>query len=182
MDFAPDLMETIRAYNVIEKDLVSLFDYIEPTINNFSSYSHRIFELYLRICTEFESNAKKILIENQYKKSTDLNIEDYYKINRAMRLSEYKLYLNTTSTQNRLVFTPFIEWNNNHSLSWYRDYNLVKHNRYDNFKMANLGNLLNASAGLFSIIFGQFYTFSFSKNVPLADHKFNRFTGELCAE
>lgn len=30
VNYASDIIETIRAYNIIEKDLIALFDYIEP--------------------------------------------------------------------------------------------------------------------------------------------------------
>lgn len=108
---------------------------------------------------------------------------DYSKLDKAMKLSEYLLYLNTSSTSNRIELRPFAEWSKwAHSLTWYQEYNLVKHNRYANFSKANLENLLNAISGLFSLLFAQFYTFSFSKYIPLADHKYNRDTNELWSE
>lgn len=174
-----DMMESIRAYNIIEKDLIDILDYIEPSVDNFNTYSHRVYELLLRVCTEFESNAKKILLENWYIKKGELNIEDYYKINNATKLSEYTFYLNTSSTKTRLTLSPFSEWTTNHSLKWYKNYNLVKHNRYSEFRNANLGNLLNATSWLFWILFSQFYTFSFSRNLPLISwYQNNRSTKE----
>lgn len=41
-------------------------------------------------------------------------------------------------------------------LSWYQDYNQVKHNRYANFHLANLGNLMSAISGLLCILHVQY--------------------------
>lgn len=38
---------------------------------------------------------------------------------------------------------------------WYQDYNHVKHNRYDQFKKANFGNLMNAFAAVICILHAQ---------------------------
>lgn len=40
-------------------------------------------------------------------------------------------------------------------MKWYQDYNEVKHNRYDNFALANLQNLMNSVAGLICILHAQ---------------------------
>lgn len=56
--------------------------YIEPSDDNKDTYSHRIYELYLRTCTEFEANAKFILKSNGYNNAK--RILDYWKLNKAM--------------------------------------------------------------------------------------------------
>jgi hypothetical protein len=54
--YANDRLELWRAYMLLEKDLLRLFEYVEPTDNNIQTYSHRTYELFLRAATEFETN------------------------------------------------------------------------------------------------------------------------------
>jgi len=66
------------------------------TDGNQNVYSHRLYEMLLRTCTEFENNCKGILKDNGYV-SQNLNIKDYYKINAASKLNEYEIKLNVWS-------------------------------------------------------------------------------------
>ena len=78
--------------NLIIRDLYEIFNYIEPIDANVSTYSHRIYELFLRAATEFESNCKGILRENGYAKSEKaMSNCDYFKIAKVARLSEYRV-------------------------------------------------------------------------------------------
>jgi hypothetical protein len=88
-------------------------------------------------------------------------IRDYYKINTASKLSEYQLKLRAWSPDEKSI-TPFSEWNNSHSLTWYQNYNDSKHDRNRNFHLANLENLIKAVAGVFAILFSQFHLLSFN--------------------
>ena len=47
-----------RAFLLIEKDVQTLFDYVEPADQNLHCYSFRIHELLLRTCVEIEANFK----------------------------------------------------------------------------------------------------------------------------
>lgn len=40
-----------HGYKLIEDDLLSICEFIEPTDANKETYSHRIYELFLRVCT-----------------------------------------------------------------------------------------------------------------------------------
>lgn len=62
----------VRAFTIIQKDLISLFDYIEPADGNNNTYSFRIHELFLRSCSEIEANFKAILRENEYSRREEL--------------------------------------------------------------------------------------------------------------
>lgn len=161
-DYSNERTSSIRAFEIIIKDYLDILDYIEPNDNNENAYSHRIYKLFLRTCTEFESNCKSILSANQFSKTDRWNILDYYKINKAAKLSEYELHLNIWNP-NIKILQPFIDWNSPTpvSLSWYKAYNNVKHDRNNNFPEANLKNLTLAISGLFTILFSQYFTFSF---------------------
>jgi hypothetical protein len=147
-----------RAYKILQKDLETLFEYIEPCDSNNETYSHRTFELMLRICTEFEANCKGILAANNYNNnSNNLNIKDYWKINTATKLSDYKLILKTWHP-NPLELRPFSQWQHAdyQPLSWYQAYNDAKHNRDTKFHRSNLECTIQALAGLLCILYAQF--------------------------
>lgn len=152
--YSNDRYELIHAYQMIENDLKKIFEYIQPSDNNFKVYSHRLYEILLRASTEFETNCKKILTANSYVNGDDWNINDYKKIESANRLSEYKVKLNIWNPH-PLIIQPFENWGE--SLSWYKDYNFVKHNRNEKFFLANMENVLKAVSGLLCILFSQFY-------------------------
>jgi len=155
--YCSERFQLVHAYHIIENDFKKLFDYIELNDNNKNTFSHRIYELILRICTEFELNCKGILDVNGYIKSGNLNITDYFKINESSRLNEYEVRLNVW-TPNPLTIKPFEDWNSSTftPLTWFQNYNSVKHNRNTNFNLASLENLVNCIAGLFVILASQF--------------------------
>lgn len=147
----------VTTAHIIIRDLYEIFDYIEPCDANKNAYSHRVYELFLRAATEFESNCKGILRDNGYSKpEKDMNICDYFKIAEVAKLSEYRvLFVRWNSPRE---FKPFEVWNSNTytSLQWYQSYNSVKHNRFKHFEEANLANLMNAVAGLLCILHAQY--------------------------
>lgn len=152
-----------RAYSIIENDLRRLFEYIEPCNDNNNAYSHRTFELLMRAATEFEMNCKEILEVNDYVKTGDWNITDYYRINAASKLSDYNVKLNFWQPT-AITLQPFDSWSSPtyQSLEWYKAYNHAKHNRNTCFAKASLQNTLKAVSGLFIILFSQFGINAFS--------------------
>ena len=147
-----------HAYKILQKDLETLFEYIEPCDSNKFAYSHRTFELMLRICTEFEANCKGILVANHYNKDPkNFNIKDYWKLNSATKLSDYKLLLRTWYPSS-LELRPFAQWQNTtyQPLVWYQAYNDAKHNRDTKFNRSNLENTIQALAALLCVLYAQF--------------------------
>lgn len=159
--YADDRSMLCRSYKILENELKVVFEYIEPSNDNLNVYSHQIYQLLLRAATEFETNCKRILNVNGYIKSGNLNIDDYYKINKATKLNEYEVYIDVWRP-NRKLLKPFKSWSTNSHLDWYHGYNSAKHDRYINFNDASLSNLINAMAGVFCILFAQFGPYSFS--------------------
>ena len=158
--YANDRQELWRAYMLIEKDLLRLFEYVEPSDDNIQTYSHRIYELLLRAATEFETNCKRILEANGYSRRRNLDIRDYFKINKSSKLGDYAVLLNAWYPQKKLL-TPFKEWaRGQFSLPWYQSYNSVKLDRYKEFKKASLSNVLFAVAAVYVILFSQFAFFA----------------------
>jgi hypothetical protein len=166
---ARDRIDFVRAYRLLEDDLIDIFDYVEPAEANLPTYSHRTYQLLLRACTEFEANAKAVLNANSYHKSSNLNVKDYHKLEAACRLSEYAVMTPVWAGARR-VFEPFEAWRNRSGytpLSWYQAYNDSKHNRTASFPVANFRNVLDAVAGVFILLFAQFYILAFDPYRPV---------------
>ena len=151
-----EMQSLLASTHLIIRDLYEVLDFVEPHNDNENTYSHRIYELFLRTATEFESNCKGMLKANGYKKKDEeLKAPDYIKIAKPARLSEYVVTFHRWLPTRE--FKPFEQWatSNYKSLPWYKSYNSVKHNRYSCFREANLGNLMNAVAGLLCILHAQ---------------------------
>lgn len=160
--YADDRYLLCRAYEILEEDLLKLFQYIEPADGNENAFSYRTYELLLRAATEFETNCKKILFANGYKRSNkkDLNMNDYKKIENATNLSRYKVKLNIWHPKSK-VFQPLFSWGHGKPLDWYTDYNNVKHDRSNNFQKAKLINVINAISAVWAILYAQFSYYAF---------------------
>lgn len=159
-DYAQDPKHYIRAFLIIQSDIINLFEFIEPSNINLKTYSFRIHELLMRTCIEVEANFKAILKENIYTKKsiTDWNIQDYNKVNVSHHLDDYAVQFPYWKGENN-TFKPFENWKiEKNPLTWYQAYNKSKHNRFESFENANFENLLNAFAGLFVLITSQFNT------------------------
>jgi hypothetical protein len=151
---------------VIQKDLIDLFEYIEPAAKNLDTYSLRTFELLLRTCTEVEANFKAILKANTYgRPERSWNVkQDYCKIQRTHFLSEYEIRLPYWAGNGRIV-QPFKSWAGGYAtLDWYDAYNKSKHDRSANLDQANLKNLIGAFTGLAVLLAAQYYIYDFSPN------------------
>lgn len=153
----------IRAFQILQKDLIALFDYVEPSELNLNTHSYRIHELLLRTCVEVEANCTAILRENDYKlnKEEKWNMGDYKKIEQSHYLSHYNVLVPNWHGSNG-IFKPFENWADGGSLPWFKTYNETKHDRHKNFSKANFQSLVNAFCGLSVIIAAQFHTTSFS--------------------
>lgn len=156
----------MRAYHLLERDLYRVLDFVEPADANLKCYSHEIYALFLRASTEFEASARSILVANGYTRPGNWNVKDYSKINKAMRLDEYGVSIPIWRGSHQR-FKPFKDWSNGHSLSWYQDYNAVKHDRFANFPNASLESALNAVGAVFCILFAQFHVFAFDPHHPV---------------
>lgn len=151
----------VRAFLLIQKDILELFDYIEPSDANLLTHSHRIHELLLRTCVEVEANCTAILRENAYTRGGNWNMTDYKKLEQSHYLSQYEVKVpNWLGTGG--VRKPFLSWSTLGALGWYTAYNETKHDRHLKFGQANFQNLIDAVAGLSALIASQFLDHDFS--------------------
>jgi hypothetical protein len=133
-------------YLSLEEDIDRLFRYIEPSEDNFITYSVELTRLYLAICSELD------IILKAYCKLLDDG-------SKASRINEYAELINASNKdictesvnlqRGRLSMTPFADWEKTITPKWWKKHNGVKHNRDINFRDANLGNVLNSFAGLY---------------------------------
>lgn len=159
--YATDPHHYIRAFMLIQKDLLTLFDYVEPSVNNLRTHSHRIAELLFRTCVEVEANFKAILSDNGYSSTKETNMDDYKKLEPSHRLSSFEIKLPCWKGKTD-CFKPFSSFNTNTSPNWYKAYNLVKHDRSKNFKDASFRYLVEAVCGLVALLSSQFHGEDFS--------------------
>lgn len=168
-DYAKNAEHYVRAFILIQNDLRSIFEYLEPSDECRKAYSYRIHALLMRTCIEIEANFKAILDENAFTHKRHLNMTDYRKVDATHHLSSYEVMLpiwNGTPP----ILKPFEPWKSARglqstgrvSLPWYQAYNKSKHDRQDEFKKANFENLVMAVAGLLILISSQFYNQDFS--------------------
>lgn len=143
-----------NSYWILSKDIRKAFEFVDPDIFHWNVYSHRFYELLLRICTEFESHCKTIC-KSGLGADNAKNIQHYSQINKIeingleFNLSDFEFSL--TDFDGKIVM-PLKNFSNqdNDCLSpnWYSDYNKVKHNRSEKFKKATLGNVIESFCGL----------------------------------
>jgi hypothetical protein len=172
-EYAKNAEHYVRALTLIQNDLQSIFEFLEPSAESRSVYSYRIHALFMRTCIEVEANFKAILEENLFTPPTNrsLNMTDYRKVDASHHLSSYEVMLPIWNDAPP-IFKPFYAWKSVRglnmpsalrvSLPWYQAYNASKHDRQDEFKKANFGNLVNAVAGLLVIGSSQFHSQDFS--------------------
>jgi hypothetical protein len=92
--FAKNAGQYVRAFSLLQKDMLELFEYVEPSDNNLTCYSYRIHALLMRVAIEVEANCRAILIENNFPKAADkLTMLDYRKLNASHNLSSYEVRL-----------------------------------------------------------------------------------------
>lgn len=159
----------VRAFLLIQKDLLELFDYVEPADQNLNCYSYRIHELHMRTCIEVEAHCRAILTENSYvnlRRTADWwNVRDYRKLNPTHHLSSYEVRMPLWHGSQK-VRKPFDAWATEGALlPWYQAYNEAKHDRHNNFPRSNFETLISAVSGLVALLSAQFITFDFQPSV-----------------
>ena len=149
----------VRGFELLQKDLLTLFEYIELSDLCRDVYSFRTFELLLRTCTEVEANCKAILKANTFalKEERYWKMSDYFRINSSHFLSDYRVLMPFWDGVEN-VRQPFRDWSGTsfQQLDWYDAYNKAKHDRANNLRYASFNNLVDAFSGLVVLLSAQF--------------------------
>lgn len=127
--------------------------FVEPTEDNFKTYSIEFARLILAIGSEIDVVAKLLC------KAIDPN-------SKASRINHYLEVILTkypdlpkveiVIPRSDLSLTPWKEWQKGENPNWWKQYNGVKHERNENFSEANMVNMLNSLGGLL-VLLGYYY-------------------------
>ncbi|WDE07826.1 hypothetical protein SG34_013630 [Thalassomonas viridans] len=132
-------------YKTFEDDINRLSRYVEITEDNFSVYSVELTRLFLSICSEVDVVLKekcKLILNKKVSK-----MPDYLKI--LHNSDSIRADQNVVSGRFGLNFLPWKSATTCESPKWWKDHNKVKHDRSEYYTKANLGNVLEALAGLY---------------------------------
>lgn len=144
----------INGYYLLEQDLKEIFSFVEPVPENFSTYSHRLYSLFIRACTEFEANCKATLIGNGIQIPDTSNINFYFKIHDQYKsINDYTVRLHVS---HEIDLMPLIDWKENKGPIWYSEYNDVKHARVMEFNKAKLKNVLDAVSAVYILLYARY--------------------------
>lgn len=160
--YATDPRHYVRAFLLLQEDVLDLFSYVEPSDKNSATYSHRIQQLLMRACVEVEENLTAIFLDNEYAAAKgNLTMQQYRLIDISHRLSSYEIRVPAwQGTQG--VRQPFSDWKQDKPLTWYQAYNKSKHNRHENFELATFDALIDAFCGLGVLLAAQFHDEDYS--------------------
>ena len=133
-------------YLLLEEKVIELHKYIEFEEDNFKVYSFEIQSRLVMICCEIETVYKLIV------GGARNNAKEY--IEEIMCKSEYKQIINDEVVMidyGRISLKPVESACNKDHNGWWDSYNSFKHSKIenDNYKNANLRNVLNALATLY---------------------------------
>jgi hypothetical protein len=140
------------AFILLVGDFLRVCEFVEPTDTHLDVYSHRLYEILLRACTEFESLCREILIAHGFQKDTNWNITDFVKVAPLLDLQR-QVSTALFWRPDPVNIAPFENWTPQApSRPWYQGYNAVKHNRNAEFPHANMANVRNALSAVFIIL------------------------------
>ena len=137
-------------YIILEEDFKHTRRYVELNSDNFETYSVEYTKLLQSIGSEFDVICKEIC--KYYGYNNKQNIIGYADviIPKFTGIKESKVLIRDNDS---IVLEPLKEWNYNkpNSPGWWKVYNKIKHDRSNNFKKANLYNVLMGLTSLFLI-------------------------------
>jgi hypothetical protein len=145
-----DLRPNLDAFAELTRELRRIREYVEPTDANGGTYSQRIFDLLMSTCGQFESACRTVLLHNGYEREPEaMNGGDYGTLAASHGLPGSIVMAHFWRPKAK-GFRPFKEWSDPaQSLPWWIDYNILKHNRQNEYRRANLLTLVEAMAGVF---------------------------------
>lgn len=149
-----------KQYISLERDLINMSDYVDIDSKNYGCFSNNFAKIFMMACSELDSLAEVFasIVKKDRSENGKMPITFPQKIN--MLLYEYPNLSNkrvsTRKSVCNLNFVPFSNFKENEAGDWWKDYNLVKHNRTEsksegkyNYEKANLKNTMMSLAALF---------------------------------
>lgn len=133
----------------IEADLDSTVRFVEPSEDNFKTYSVEFAKILLSASSEVDVVCK-VLAKEIGSGSHSNNINQH----RDIILQKYPRFhqMQVIAPRYGLIFEPWNSWASDKNPDWWRSYNDVKHKRYRHFQDANQYNALNSVSALFCLL------------------------------
>jgi hypothetical protein len=126
-----------------ENKLIEIFKVFPYSKENELAWSPDLGSQFLDICSFVDSVSRRMLGGDQ-----NVGIKDFEnKIFSELKLLNSKVVVYLYPIRTISPFSGYRE-----STGWWKIYNSLKHNRIDNFTLANLGNTLKALAALFLLL------------------------------
>lgn len=150
----PTILEILSSFG---KRFIDTLSYIEMNYKNFSSFSDNYALLIQSIGAELDAAFK---IYCNYKTSERRNIQDYINAIEYEESNAVQKYTVNHRFRNQKIIAlaynvhiqPFRGWNIQspvQSLKWWRAFNKLKYNRFENRKLVNQGNAVNILGALY---------------------------------
>lgn len=147
-----------NAYRRIEKEIISLAEFIHIDDQQLGVYSSKIADLLVRTVVEIEAISKKLYFENGGLKADNNDLffdtdclkllEDKWLISKkTIFISSPYFYLSDKEKYLKPLNKSFKRGSS--SSKWQQAYQAVKHNRVKNLEKGNLKNLLNSLGALY---------------------------------
>ena len=155
-----DLMQQYwRYYLILEKRFIETITYIELNADNYAAFSNNYalliqaigaeLDMLFKLYCGFNASARKNITD--YVKAIDdeeKNLKPKHALDYPFREQEI------TVDAYGVMIQPFKDWDSSkpaQSLKWWDAFDQLKHNRFNNRKLANQENTLNILAALFLV-------------------------------
>lgn len=148
-------------FTAIEDKLKEIFKYLPPVEENKNVYSGINAALINEACSILDSLFKYIIGSDECKeipnvekyrekvRKNRINISDYRNLfENRWKLSKKKVFL----TMNKRAYRPFLEFEGGESPSWWNNYQLIKHNRFDSTERATLDSSIQSVMAVFLVM------------------------------
>ena len=151
-------------FESVDDELHSLSRTIEFERENFSTFSVYLSRLYLSVASEIDVIAK-LLCARIAPTEEPKRISEY----RPLITGKFPNFANLRieMPSHELDFQPWLSWSLGTNPLWWKTYNDVKHERSKYYRDANLGNVLESTAGLLVLLVYFHQPELYSKNSPI---------------
>ena len=129
-----------KQYLSLEKDLLQMDDYVTIDSKNYGCFSNNFAKIFM------------MALPKSFPQKLDMLLYKYKNLHN-MRIS-------TKADICEINFVPFTNFTENETDGWWKDYNLVKHNRTEinsggkyNYEKANLKNTMTALSALYLVCY-----------------------------
>src|ERR1035437_271699 len=151
-------------FESVDDELHSLSRIIEFAPENFPTFSVHLTRLYLSVCSEIDVVAK-LLCTRIAPTEIPKSVNEYRSLITAKFSNFSQLRIEMPSHE--LDFQPWLSWSSGNNPQWWKSYNDVKHERSKYYRDANLGNVLESTAGLLVLLVYCYQPQLYGKNPPI---------------